>query len=48
MVAHGGSIRMLRALAADIELRGLAWGTVPNAGIIRLELPLPDLTASSR
>ena len=44
VVAHGGSIRMLRALAADVELRGLAWDTVPNAAIIRLELPLPDLT----
>jgi probable phosphoglycerate mutase len=48
VVAHGGSIRMLRALAADIELRGLVWETVPNAAIIRLELPLPDLTASTR
>jgi broad specificity phosphatase PhoE len=46
VVAHGGSIRMLRALAADIELRGLAWGTVPNAGIFRLDLPQPDLAAS--
>ena len=48
VVAHGGSIRMLRALATDIELRGLAWDTVPNAAIIRLELPLPDLTTSRR
>jgi 2,3-bisphosphoglycerate-dependent phosphoglycerate mutase len=48
VVAHGGSIRMLRALAANIELKGLAWGTVPNAGIFRLDLPLPDLAGSVR
>lgn len=47
VVAHGGSIRMLRSLAADAELRGLPWGTVPNASIFRLDLPLPDLAGSS-
>ncbi len=48
VVAHGGSIRMLRALAADIDLRGLAWGTIPNAGIFRLDLPLPELASTLR
>ena len=48
VVAHGGSIRMLRSLAADTELRGLPWDTVPNAGIFRLGLPLPDLAGSTR
>ena len=48
VVAHGGSIRMLRALSTDCELRGLAWDTVPNAGIFRLDLPLPDLAGSVR
>jgi probable phosphoglycerate mutase len=39
-VAHGGSIRMLHALVTGSELRGLAWGTVPNASILRLVLPI--------
>jgi broad specificity phosphatase PhoE len=42
VVAHGGSIRMLRALAAQVELRGLAWDTVPNASIYRLVVPGPE------
>ena len=48
VVAHGGSIRMLRALVADAQLAGLAWDAVPNASIFRLVLPFPDLTASIR
>ncbi len=48
VVAHGGSIRMLRSIAADNDLRGLLWETVPNASIFRLELPLPDLAGSTR
>jgi 2,3-bisphosphoglycerate-dependent phosphoglycerate mutase len=39
VVAHGGSIRMLRALVAEAELRGLGWDAVPNASIFRLVLP---------
>jgi broad specificity phosphatase PhoE len=37
VVAHGGSIRMLRALVADTELEGLEWDAVPNASICRVE-----------
>jgi probable phosphoglycerate mutase len=39
VVAHGGSIRMLRALVADQALQGLSWESVPNASLYRLELP---------
>jgi len=48
VVAHGGSIRMLRALVEEAELRGLTWDTVPNASIFRLVLPSPDRTGSVR
>jgi glucosyl-3-phosphoglycerate phosphatase len=43
VVAHGGSIRMLRALVARVELRGLEWGTIPNASIYRLMVPGPEV-----
>jgi broad specificity phosphatase PhoE len=36
VVAHGGSIRMLHAYLTGISLNGLAWGDVPNAGVIRV------------
>jgi broad specificity phosphatase PhoE len=39
VVAHGGSIRMLRAVLAEQALNGLAWDAVPNASICRVELP---------
>ena len=39
VVAHGGSIRMLRAVLAQHALDGLAWDAVPNASICRVELP---------
>jgi broad specificity phosphatase PhoE len=39
VVAHGGSIRMLRAVLAERSLRGMAWDAVPNASICRVELP---------
>jgi broad specificity phosphatase PhoE len=43
VVAHGGSIRMLRAFLANDSLSGLPWGTVPNASICRVVLPVPTL-----
>jgi broad specificity phosphatase PhoE len=46
VVAHGGSIRMLRALVADQGLEGLAWDPVPNAGICRMEVTLPAMASS--
>jgi 2,3-bisphosphoglycerate-dependent phosphoglycerate mutase len=39
VVAHGGSIRMLRAVAAHEQLRGLAWKVVPNASVSRFTVP---------
>jgi broad specificity phosphatase PhoE len=39
VVAHGGSIRLLRAVLAEHPLRGMAWDAVPNASICRVELP---------
>lgn len=33
VVAHGGSIRLIRALAAGDELEGLVWGPVGNAEV---------------
>jgi broad specificity phosphatase PhoE len=39
VVAHGGSIRMLRALVARVELRGLEWDSIPNASIHRVVVP---------
>jgi broad specificity phosphatase PhoE len=47
VVAHGGSIRMLRALVAEQDVHGLAWGPVPNASICRLELPPSSMASSS-
>ncbi len=41
VVAHGGSIRMLRAAVAEQGLTGMAWETVPNACMLRVELPSP-------
>jgi broad specificity phosphatase PhoE len=46
VVAHGGSIRMLRAFVSDANLRGLTWDRVPNASICRLILPLPSRLAT--
>jgi broad specificity phosphatase PhoE len=34
IVAHGGSIRMLRAHLSGVNLDGMAWGEVSNASII--------------
>ncbi len=39
VVAHGGSICMLRAVLGQRPLRGMAWDAVPNASICRVELP---------
>jgi broad specificity phosphatase PhoE len=43
VVAHGGSIRMLRALADNAVLEGLAWDVVPNAATYQVVLPRPSL-----
>jgi probable phosphoglycerate mutase len=39
VVAHGGSIRMMRAVIDGVDVHGLAWGTVPNASIHRVAYP---------
>jgi probable phosphoglycerate mutase len=44
VVAHGGSVRMLRAAGAGLGPADLAWGPVDNASVHRLVLavsPLP-------
>jgi broad specificity phosphatase PhoE len=43
VVAHGGSIRMLRALVDNAVLEGLAWDVVPNAGTYQVMLPRSSL-----
>jgi len=43
VVAHGGSIRMLRALVQNAVLEGLAWDVVPNAATYPVVLPQPSL-----
>jgi broad specificity phosphatase PhoE len=40
VVAHGGSIRMLRAVVAHQAVQGMVWDAVPNASICRVELSL--------
>ena len=39
IVAHGGSIRLLRAVLAGTPVLGMAWGTVANASVHRLTVP---------
>jgi broad specificity phosphatase PhoE len=39
VVAHGGSIRMLRACLEGVDPSGMAWETVENASIYRVPLP---------
>lgn len=39
IVAHGGSIRMLKAVLSRTEVSGMHWGTVANASVHRLVLP---------
>lgn len=43
VVAHGGSIRMLRALIDNAVLEGLAWDVVPNASTHPVTLPRPPI-----
>jgi broad specificity phosphatase PhoE len=39
VVAHGDSVRLLRAAIAGIDPSGMGWGSVANASIHRLVLP---------
>jgi 2,3-bisphosphoglycerate-dependent phosphoglycerate mutase len=48
VVAHGGSIRMLRALVDNAVLEGLTWDVVPNAGTYQVVLPRPSILDTSR
>lgn len=41
VVAHGGSIRMIRAAVWGSRVTGMSWGNVANASICRVTLPLP-------
>jgi broad specificity phosphatase PhoE len=41
VIAHGGSIRMLRACLEGVDPAGMAWETVENASIYRVPLPRP-------
>ena len=41
VVAHGGSIRMIRAAVGGSRITGMSWGNVANASICRVTLPLP-------
>jgi broad specificity phosphatase PhoE len=48
VLAHGGSIRMIRAFAAGTGVDDMSWGSVANAGIRRVVLPLTSLVTSAR
>jgi broad specificity phosphatase PhoE len=39
IVAHGGTVRLLRAALAGTPLTGLSWGTVANASVHRITYP---------
>jgi 2,3-bisphosphoglycerate-dependent phosphoglycerate mutase len=41
VIAHGGSIRMLRACLEGVEPTGMAWETVDNASVRRVPWPRP-------
>jgi len=51
VVAHGDSIRLLRAAMAGIDPSGMGWGSVANASVHRLVLPsshpVPDGTLTA-
>lgn len=46
VIAHGGSIRMLRACMEGMHPTGMPWETVENASIHRV--PLPRAPGSDR
>jgi broad specificity phosphatase PhoE len=46
VIAHGGSIRMLRACLEGLEPTGMAWETVANASVHRVLWPWPWPPAS--
>ncbi|MGP0108632.1 MAG: histidine phosphatase family protein [Acidimicrobiales bacterium] len=48
VVTHGGSIRMIRAFAAGTGVDDMSWGSVANASIRRVVLPLTSLVTSAR
>jgi probable phosphoglycerate mutase len=43
VVAHGGSIRMMRAAASGTRITGMSWGNVANASVCRVTLELAQL-----
>jgi 2,3-bisphosphoglycerate-dependent phosphoglycerate mutase len=45
VVAHGGSIRMIRAAVWGSQITGMSWGHVANASICRVTLPHPEAQA---
>jgi broad specificity phosphatase PhoE len=47
VVAHGGSLRMLRASVAGAGPAPMDWGAVDNATIHRIELPCPSYATES-
>ncbi len=44
IVAHGGSIRLMKALLAGTEPAGMTWGAVANASVHRVVLASPPPT----
>jgi broad specificity phosphatase PhoE len=42
VVAHGGTVRLLRAAVAGTEFAGTRWGAVENGSVQRLVLPPSD------
>ena len=47
VVAHGGSIRLLRAALTGARVSGMSWGTVANASVHRLTVPVVGTVPST-
>ncbi len=42
VVAHGGTVRMIRAYCAGRSVRDMTWDTVPNGSLWRVRMPSHD------
>ncbi|HEX4217426.1 MAG TPA: histidine phosphatase family protein [Acidimicrobiales bacterium] len=47
VVAHGGTVRMIRAYCAGRSVRDMTWDTVPNGSLWRVRMPDHDTVHSS-
>ena len=47
VVAHGGTVRMIRAFCAGRSVRDMTWDTVPNGSLWRVRMPDHDAVQHS-